>query len=232
MLSPCLANSLWLACTQRRPSLCPVYAHINLLCPFCAPYVSSLCSACAHPMPSLGWVTPVWWKWEILCLEQESNPHLWHHRPVCYHYTMKALWCHHYTHTYLYMQFLVSELSTDCYTTQCTQKIAPTNWRVTHWNTVFRHHWTRQKQTVHRDWNIMPFCASSPPWMSCSSFSPRTAQTIVNIVFQLELLSQDRVCGVVPSRRAYMGKARHDGGWFGYREIRPPSGEDRLPICS
>ena len=33
----------------------------------------------------LSWV---WWKWEILCLECESNPHLWHSGQVCYHYTM------------------------------------------------------------------------------------------------------------------------------------------------
>ena len=29
----------------------------------------------------------LWWKWEILSLEQELNPHFWHSRPVCYHYT-------------------------------------------------------------------------------------------------------------------------------------------------
>ena len=34
---------------------------------------------------------PVSWvgrKWEIMCLEQDSNPHLWHSGPVCYHCTM------------------------------------------------------------------------------------------------------------------------------------------------
>ena len=30
----------------------------------------------------------MWWKWEILCLEQESDPHLWHAQPVCHHYTI------------------------------------------------------------------------------------------------------------------------------------------------
>ena len=24
-----------------------------------------------------------WWKWEIMCLEQELNPYLWYSRPVC-----------------------------------------------------------------------------------------------------------------------------------------------------
>ena len=32
-------------------------------------------------------VSMVWLKCEILCLERESNPHLWHSEPVCYHYT-------------------------------------------------------------------------------------------------------------------------------------------------
>ena len=32
-------------------------------------------------------VSWVWSKWEILCLERESNPHLSHSRSVCYHYT-------------------------------------------------------------------------------------------------------------------------------------------------
>ena len=33
-------------------------------------------------------VSWVWWKLEILYLEWGSNPHLWHFRPACYHYTM------------------------------------------------------------------------------------------------------------------------------------------------
>ena len=28
-------------------------------------------------------VSWVWWKWKILCLEQDSNAHLWHSWPVC-----------------------------------------------------------------------------------------------------------------------------------------------------
>ena len=39
-------------------------------------------------------VSWVWWIWEIVCLEWESNPHLWHSGPVCYHHPMQASWCH------------------------------------------------------------------------------------------------------------------------------------------
>ena len=40
---------------------------------------------------SLSW-QPVFWVWrklEILCLELELNPHLWHSGPVCYYYTIR-----------------------------------------------------------------------------------------------------------------------------------------------
>ena len=59
----------------------------------------------------------MWWKWEILCLEPESNPHLWHPRPVCYHYITWVPWCHHSTHAHMSMHRLASEVSADHYST-------------------------------------------------------------------------------------------------------------------
>ena len=31
----------------------------------------------------IKWLSAGWWKWKILCLERESNPHHWHSRLVC-----------------------------------------------------------------------------------------------------------------------------------------------------
>ena len=53
------------------------------------------------------------WKWEILCLEQESNPSLWHTGPVCYHYSTQAPWRLYYTHAHLSMWLIASEVSAD-----------------------------------------------------------------------------------------------------------------------
>ena len=60
-------------------------------------------------------VSLVWWKWKILCLERELNPHLWHSGPVCYHFTMQALWHHYCTHAHLSMQLISSEATADYY---------------------------------------------------------------------------------------------------------------------
>ena len=53
---------------------------------------------------------------KILCLEWEWNPHLWHSRPVCYHSPHRIPDLTTYTHVYLSMQLLASEVSADSYT--------------------------------------------------------------------------------------------------------------------
>ena len=58
----------------------------------------------------------VWWKWEILHLGQDSNPHLWHSGPVCYHFTTQAsLMSPLYLSmcAYLSMWLFASEVSAD-----------------------------------------------------------------------------------------------------------------------
>ena len=69
----------------------------------------------SKPILNAKWITIVvmWWKWEILSLEWELNPHLWHSRPLWYHCTTWAPWRHYYVHTYLSMQLLTSEVSAE-----------------------------------------------------------------------------------------------------------------------
>ena len=61
-------------------------------------------------------VSWVWWKWEILCRERESNPHLWHSGSMCYHYTtcIVSLMSPLYPHPPVYAA-LASEVSADYY---------------------------------------------------------------------------------------------------------------------
>ena len=58
----------------------------------------------------------VWWKWEILCLEQESKPYLAFLNSVLTIPPHRLPWCHHYTPAYLAIQLLTSEVSADFYT--------------------------------------------------------------------------------------------------------------------
>ena len=50
-------------------------------------YVCMCMHTCIWVYAYMIYVSSVWWKWEILCLERDSSPHLWHSRPVCYHFT-------------------------------------------------------------------------------------------------------------------------------------------------
>ena len=60
-------------------------------------------------------VTWVWRKWEIVCQERDSNSHLWHSDPMCYHSTTLAPWFHQNIQTLLNTCLFASEVSADSY---------------------------------------------------------------------------------------------------------------------